>query len=68
MKWTRTSVWDMVLDRLREFARVVAGTQPDPTAAVMDSQFVKMTGHGEEHGFDGGKPVKGRKCHLWLIG
>src|SRR5437867_8122193 len=47
LEWTRSGKWDTMLDRLREFGRVVAGKQPVPTAPVLDSQSVKTTGHGE---------------------
>jgi putative transposase len=64
LEWTRNGVWDQVLARLRELARVAAGKQPEPSAAVMDSQSVKTTGHSEARGYDAGKQVKGRKRHI----
>jgi len=64
LEWTRNGVWDQVLAGLRELARVVAGKQLEPSAAVMDSQSVKTTGHGEQRGYDAGKQVKGRKRHI----
>lgn len=62
--WMRSGVWDMALDMLRELARVAAGKEPEPTAALLDSQSVKTTGHGEQRGYDAGKQVKGRKRHV----
>jgi transposase len=50
LEWTRKGIWDQVLARVRELARVVAGKAPEPTAAVMDSQSVKTTGHGQARG------------------
>ena len=35
-----------------------------PTAAILDSQTVKMADQPGERGFDAGKKVKGRKRHL----
>jgi putative transposase len=35
-----------------------------PTAAILDSQSVKVSNHGGVRGFDAGKKVMGRKRHL----
>ncbi len=49
--------------------RQKAGRQPQPNAAVIDSQSVKTAEEAEAEtcGFDAGKQVKGHKRHL-LVG
>jgi putative transposase len=64
-KWTENGTLEAINTALRQQLREKAGRDPDPTAAIVDSQSVKGTPESyEDSGFDGGKLVKGRKRHI----
>src|SRR3954453_14258884 len=56
--------WDRVHDPLRDQVRAGDGRDPQPSAAVLDSQSAKSSEGGEAIGYDAGKRVRGRKRHL----
>jgi transposase len=62
--WRRTGVWQQIHDRLREQVREAAGRNAKPSAAILDSQSIRISEAGGVRGYDGGKKIRGRKRHI----
>jgi transposase len=67
-RWKRDGVLADITDLLRSQVRRAAGRNPEPSAAVMDSQSVAESAEGvvpaATSGYDGHKKVNGRKRHI----
>ena len=67
-----SGLWLLVLEALREAERKRTAKDPNPSAAIVDSQSVKTTGESagrngydaHRKGYDAHKHVNGRKRHL----
>jgi putative transposase len=60
-----TGSWSLILKAVRAAERKRVGKNPQPTAAIVDSQSVKTTEESAHpSGYDAHKNVKGRKRHL----
>ena len=63
-KWGKDGTWDKVQRVLREGVRQTAGREATPSLACVDSQSVKGTVCGGDHGIDGHKKINGVKRHI----
>ncbi|MFU8855334.1 transposase, partial [Micromonospora sp. SL1-18] len=64
--WAADGTTETIHNLLRGKVRQAAGRDPEPTAAIIDSQSVKTSNNVPEtsQGIDAGKKIKGRKRHL----
>ncbi|MGW4696118.1 IS5 family transposase [Kitasatospora cineracea] len=62
--WTADRTWDRVHDALRERVRAAEGRNPQPSAAMLDSQSARSHQGRQAIGYDAGTRVRGRKRHL----
>ncbi len=64
-KWRKPNLLQRVCDRIRRAARVAAGRDPSPSAAVIDTQSARAERQGgPSRGRDPNKQVTGRKRHV----
>jgi len=63
-KWTLDGTWEAVNAVLRQQVRRRAARDPEPSAAIVDSQSVKTVEARGDRGWDGHKRVVGRKRHV----
>ena len=62
-RWRREGVWDRILDALRMQVRLKQGREPEPSAAIIDSQSIKTSAvRGPEKGYDAGKKNLGAQA------
>ena len=62
--WTQDWTWRFIHDTLRDCLRKTEGRKVAPTAAIIDSQSVKVADQAGERGYDAAKKVSGRKRHV----
>jgi transposase len=65
-RWERARVSERAVDGLRRRVRAALGRDPEPSAAIVDSQSVRAaaTVGRASRGWDNGKKVGGRKRHV----
>jgi transposase len=64
-RWMASGVFAEMAKDLRELLRLLAGRDPQPSAAILDSRTLQSTPEsGHRAGYDGAKRKKGSKVHI----
>lgn len=63
-RWQQKRIWRRIHDVLVMTLRAASKRRTNPSAAILDSQSVKIADQPGERGFDAGKKIAGRKRHL----
>ena len=65
-RWSADGTVNRIHNTLREQVRAAAGRNPEPSAAIIDSQSIRAaeTVARTSRGYDAGKKVNGRKRHI----
>jgi len=63
-RWTKSGRWTEINAALVRTVRQQQGREPQPSAAILDSQSVKTSEGGEARGIDVHKQTPGRKRHI----
>ena len=63
-RWRKDRTRFLIHQILHQQLREHVGKEPEPTAAIIDSQSVRTSKLADTRGFDGNKKVSGRKRHV----
>ncbi|MCI0556796.1 MAG: IS5 family transposase [Anaerolineae bacterium] len=63
-KWSHDGTWQRINRAMVYLERRRLGRFPRPSAAIIDSQSIKVSDQGGLSAYDGNKKIKGRKRHL----